>query len=407
MEPLTDPHFMLNDHMLLLLKYTMKVTSTLGFCPLRVDTVHGKVVVNNWSWARAVHFWSWIFAYVIIVLPTHTIEVWLGSKDVQSLRSNKTVIYLLVTNLFCWFFTLLLGVISLNPLAVCQIFNGLFKYLETFPGKYIEKRNRKRDQIKKIQMELLCATSTFVLLFTCFLFVFYIFLNPNAPPFPAYRVPRQYLSLPIYLVACLWPGIFGFGFCAIINLLLCGIIFIFFIMDPITRDELRLGRSEYNTIDRLREPFHLVLNYRAIQIYIKTINTELGVLFVPGQMLMTQIILVCNVSLLFQWDLFALNTKIFIAFLSLIPFFSYSLVLRMAGLQYQNSLKTVRSWTLAKWSRRQDRMYMERIHKVCLPISFGDGKRFVINPMKVLMFFKSVSQNTFRAIATYGKVFGY
>ncbi|CAL8129116.1 unnamed protein product [Orchesella dallaii] len=407
MEPMRDPHFMLNDHLLLLTKYTVKVTSTIGFTPMYIDTVRGKATVNNWSWARAIHFWSWIFAYAAIVLPTHTIEVWLSSKDVRSLRSNKTVIYLFITNLFSWFFTLFLGLATLKPLVVCQLFNSLYKYIETFPAKYIATRNLKQERIKTIQMEFLFAATTFVMVFVTTLFVLYIFLHPNATPFPAYRVPIRLLSLPIYLVACSWPGMFAYNFCAIFNVLVCNIIFYFFSVSPIIRDELRLGRSEYKTTNKLREPYHLVMNYRAIQILVKTFNLELGMFFVPGQMLLTQIILVCNVSLLFQWDLFELNTKAFLALLSVTPLFGYAIFLWMAGLQYQGTVKTVNSWKLSHWNRRQDRMYMERVKKTCFPISFGDGKRYIINPKKVLQFINSVSRNTFRAIAMYGKVFGY
>ncbi|CAL8129076.1 unnamed protein product [Orchesella dallaii] len=201
----------------------MAINGNLGLSPWRVNRIVGKVEIDRWRCARAVHLWLWVVAYAVIVVPTHMYEVYSTTKSVQHLARNKTLIYLLIELIICSFFVIFSGTITLSPVSFCQILNGLYKYTESFP-------------------------------------------------------------------------VFGIG-----------------------------------------------------------------------------------------WTIFLLG----------------------AGIHYQVSRKAVASWKWQHWSSRDERMYMERVKKTCFPISFGDGKRFVINPTKVLQFIRSVSKNTFRAVAMYGKAFGH
>jgi len=143
-----------------------------------------------------------------------------------------------------------------------------------------------------------------------------------------------------------------------------------------------------------------------LQIFYKTVNIEIGIVFIPAQIFLTQTILVCNVALLFEWDGMQTYTKLFLVFCTSILFVSWSVFLSLGGLLHKEAAKTVGSWKLENWHKKEDRMYMKRAKKTCLPIAIGDGKRFVIDSMKVLRFGYSVSKNTFRAAATYVKVFG-
>jgi len=127
---------MLTDFTLSVVKSILKVTSNIGFCPIRVDTTRGKLAIDTWCWARNMQNWLWLMIYGVIVLPTHIVELHQSSKDIYTLRSNKTVIYLLVAMIMCWLFTLVLGVTTLKPLVVCQFVNGFLKYVETFPCEF-------------------------------------------------------------------------------------------------------------------------------------------------------------------------------------------------------------------------------------------------------------------------------
>ncbi|CAL8085319.1 unnamed protein product [Orchesella dallaii] len=361
MEPLKETDFMLSQFHMTLTKVLLKMTSTLGFCPLYVDPVRGKLTINYWSWARTTQNWLWIVCYAWLVLPTHAVEVWLYSKNVHSIRGNPTIIYLVMGIIYCSIYTLFLGVTTLKPLIFCQHINGFYKYIQTFP----------------------------------------------VPLYPAYRVPAYALSLPFYLISCTWFSVSGLNYVAVSVVFSTAAICHFFTMFPILKNELRLGQLSYKTDDKLRQPHHLITNYRAIQILMKTFNIEMGIIIVPIQICVTTSTVVANVFLIFQWEMFRVNTKILLLGVMLTGFVVWSSFLWVAGLQYKESKITVESWHWTNWKRKEDRMYMKRVTPTCQPMTFGDGKRFVINPTKVLQFFKSVSKNTFMAVATYGEVFGY
>ncbi|CAL8085317.1 unnamed protein product [Orchesella dallaii] len=407
MEPLqeTDYDFMLSQFHMNLVKFFLKVTSTFGFCPMYVDTVRGKLTVSFWSWARATHNWLWMAFYGGLVLPTHAFEVWLYSKNVKSLRSNKTMIYLIIAIIYCWFCTLFLSITTLKPLIFCQYTNGLLKYVETFPAKYITTYNpAKEKKIMKL-MEFLMLSTVSLLFFLCSLLMLHGYLFPSAPPYPAYRVPAYALSLPFYLISCTWFATSGLNYIGVTVVVICGSIFHFFSIFPILKNEMRLGQSSYKTIEKLRQPHHLIANYRAIQVLMKIFNVEVGIIFVPIQVFMTSSTVVANVSLVFQWHIFRVIDKIFLTVLMLTGFVCWGCFLWLAGLQYKESKKTVESWHWTNWKKKEDRMYMKRVTPTCQPVTFGDGKRFIINPTKVLQFFRSASKNTFRGLATYAKVF--
>ncbi|ODM95611.1 Galectin-4 [Orchesella cincta] len=406
-DPVTDPHFMLCDIVISLTKFTTGVGSVLGFCPVKVDTIHGKLKVHTWSWARAVHSWLWIFIYSIIVLPTHTVEVYLSKRIVRNVQNKHTLIYLILTIISCIVFTILLGIVVLKPLALCQIGNAVYKYVETFPGKYITTYNKKKDQLRVSLMEFLLIGAAVLTSLSISLFILYIFLHPTATPFPAFGVPSRLLSLPVYLIACLWPSLFAICFGGAVYIFYCQGIFILFSLIPIIQNELRLGRSHYITVELLRQPHHLVWNYRALQVFFKMFNIELGIILVPIQALITALILVCNVSLRFKWDLFEVNMRIFLAFSTATLLVAWVIFLGLAGVLHQESKKTVASWEWTFWSTKKEKMYMGRVKRTCVPICCGDGKRFVITPTTVLLFLRSVSKNTFRVMAMYGRIFGY
>ncbi|CAL8085311.1 unnamed protein product [Orchesella dallaii] len=407
MEPLTDTEFMLNTLILNVFKIFSKVTSTLGFCPFYVDTVQGKLRVDNWCWARTLQNWLWLLIYGVIVLPTHIYELHTASKDFRTLRSNKTIIYLLNAMVLCWMFTLFLGGTTLKPLQFCQFLNSFLKYVEMFPKKYITFYKPKQERKKWRLFEFLVVVYILSYLLIIFLAILHCYIDPTAPAYPAFNVPSYAISLPVHLLSSTWFSVSGLNFTVVTLIFSTSGLYFFFTIFPIIRDELRMGRSAYKTIDLLREPYHLVINYRAFQILMKTFNLEIGIIFVPIQMCITLVILICNVSLTYQWDLFGVNTRIFLAGLTTLVFEAWVIFIWLAGWQYQEAEKTVKSWKLANWSRRKDRMYMQRVKLTCQPITFGDGKRFLITPMKVLKFFNSVSKNTFRAFATYAKTFGY
>ncbi|CAL8085325.1 unnamed protein product [Orchesella dallaii] len=407
MEPLQETDFMVSQIHITVTKVLLKVTNTLGFCPFYVDTVRGKLTVNYWSWARAMQNWLWIAFYAGLVLPTHAVEVWLYSESVQSLGSNPTVIFLIMTCIYCCVFTLFLGVTTLTPLTFSQHMNSLFKYVETFPAKYITTYNRAKERKLTMLMEFLMISSATLMFFVCSLLVVHCYLFPSAPQYPAYRVPAYVLSLPFYLISCTWFSVSGLSYVAVSVVFTNAAICHFFTIFLILKNELRLGKLSYKTDDKLRQPHHLITAYRAIQVLMKSFNIGMGIILIPIQICFTLSTVVANVSLVFQWNMFRMDTKILLTGLMLMGFVGWCTFLWLAGLQYRESKKTVASWNWAKWKRKVDRMYMKRVIPTCQPMAFGDGKQFIIYPTNGLQFCRRVSENTFSGMATYADIFGY
>ncbi|CAL8085308.1 unnamed protein product [Orchesella dallaii] len=407
MESVTEYDFMLSKFLLNVMKQTVKVTGNLGFCPIKIDTVQGKFTVDTWRWARTFHNFLWLLCYATVVLPTHVHEVYRSGNGVQTFATNSTVIYLLLAIILGNISVLTLGICTLNPLAVCQVLNGLYKFIETFPANYIISYNRREEQRKMKLLEFIITTSTISILSLAILITLHCFSYPTSSAYPAFRAqaPSQFVSVIVYLLSSTWFSVSGFSFAVVGNLLVINAQFYFFYAFPLIRNELRRGRPQYKTIDTLREPDHLVLNYRAFQILSGAINSDICVILIPTQAFIIAAILVSNVSLAFQWELFTITTKIFLITVSVVFLVGWSAFLWVAGQQFRESKKTVASWKLGGWAKKFDRMYMKRVMRACQPIYFGDGKRFVVNPTKILLFINSVNRNTFKAFAMFRKIF--
>lgn len=102
--------------------------SRLGFCPIKVDQKVGKFYVHFWSRVRATHSWIWLVAYTFLVLPTHLVELY----KTQKLHQFN---YTLLLMLFSTMGIILVGDALWQADGICRFLNGLFKYLEDFPGK--------------------------------------------------------------------------------------------------------------------------------------------------------------------------------------------------------------------------------------------------------------------------------
>ncbi|CAL8085305.1 unnamed protein product [Orchesella dallaii] len=405
--PIMDTDIMLNQHYLNLSKYLLKVTSTLGFCPIYADTKLGKIRINNWSWARSIHSWMWLLTYGTIVVPTHLFEIYMARKGLEKLRSNPMAIYLFLGIIFCWMFTLFLGAYTFKPLAVSQYMNAFYKYLETFPAKYICRYDAAKEKRRRILLEFLLNNSTLFHFGVVTLSLIHCFLHPNAPSYPTFRVPPYLLSFPVRLASAGWFGVFALNFHILAVIFFNLQLLYYFTIFCIIKDELRLGKAEYRTRDLLRKPNHLVANYRAIEILLKILNVEVGMIFVPIQYCLILAILLCNVSLAFQWNMFKVITRMFLAGIMILLLGSWLIILLLGGWHYQESEKTVESWKLDLFARRADRMYMKRVKLTCRPISYGDGKRYLMTPSQLLHFMETVGRETFVAFSTYSGFFGY
>ncbi|CAL8072496.1 unnamed protein product [Orchesella dallaii] len=392
---------MLSPVFIKVLRVLVIVGSFFGFLPFKLDNEHGKLRVDFWSRARSIHSAMWLLAYAWIVLPTHILELY----RMQNLHKlSYTVVIMLCATMGI----ILDGILTFNATGVCQVMNALYKILDSFPEKYMPNYDYKQDKIRTMLADASFIISTVFCVWLGFMVALHCWLRPLAPTYLLFMNSKHAHNIPIYIIASSWFSIYAINVTVVLATIpLHGLLYFIYIL-PIIQTEIRLGhRKRYKTIDLLREQRHLVVNYKMVEIFVKCMNVEIGFTFVALQLLFTQITLFCNVTLIFQWAEVQINTKLLLTFLAGFATFGWACFLYVAGIQYGYSEKAIQSWKLEYWSTRKERLYIQRVKRSLRPFSFGDGKRFVIKPITVLKFVKSVSQNTFRSLITFGNVFGY
>ncbi|CAL8143489.1 unnamed protein product [Orchesella dallaii] len=404
--PVTETDFQVSKVHFNLLRILTTIARFLGFAPYYVDTTIGKLsFYSGVCHGRCIHNWLWMTAYAIIVLPTHAIQLHMASDSILSIRSNKTIIYLVLGMLFCCIVTIIMGTLVLNPTPICQIMNCILKYIEKFPVKYMPTYDPFQERIKMLSLEVFMVATIGGILFVLSFIIIHCFLHPTTLAYPAFSVPSQFLFLPVYLLSCSWFCLSAFGsVLTILSILITVELYLFYFL-PVIQKELRLGRVRYKTHSMLREPYHLVLNWRALQVFVTTFNIEMGFVISPVQSILLAMVLVCNVSIVFQWHLFRFTTKILLIGAGLLIPTIWCFILYMAGQQYLASIKTKESWKLENWEGIKDRKYISRFRRSCRSLGAGDGGSLVVTPVMVLQFADSLSQNTFRAFITYVELF--
>lgn len=124
------------------------------------------------------------------------------------------------------------------------------------------------------------------------------------------------------------------------------------------------------------------------------------------QGLITSFVLFAIISLASESKFSEANVQLFMAFTSTLAVVGWSLFLALAGFQYSMSKETIRSWKREYWLSKRDWLYTAKFNKSCKPFWIGDGRRYVIKPITVLVFLRKISRNTFRALCTVGKSIG-
>ncbi|CAL8072500.1 unnamed protein product [Orchesella dallaii] len=398
----TPGYTMLNPVFIKILRMLVTVGSFFGFLPFKLDNERGKLRVDLRSRAKSIHSAMWLVAYSWLVLPTHTYELY----RMQNLHKlSYTVVIMLCATMGI----ILDGLLTINSEGVCQFLNAFYKLLESFPEKYMPNYDYTREKLRMKLTEAAFIISTALCVWLGFMVAIHSWLEPSAPAYMLFMIPKESLTLPVYIIASTWFSIYAVNVTVVLATIpLHGLCYFIYVL-PILHTELRLGLSpsKYKAIGILREPNQLVVNYKMLQIFVKMVNNEFGILFVVLQLLFIQIILFCNVTLMFQWQDLKINTKILLTFIAGFATCGWATFLFVAGIQYGYSEAATESWKLEYWSTRTERLYMERVKWSLRPFSFGDGKRFIIKPVTVLKYIDSVSINTFRSLITYGNVLGY
>ncbi len=83
--------------------------------------------------------------------------------------------------------------------------------------------------------------------------------------------------------------------------------------------------------------------------------------------------LVAAVTLVYQWSTLKISVRVMMGLVEGFGVMFWCVILKLAGIQYKWSEKTIDSWRMEHFPRRIAWKYMERFKLACKPFSLGDG----------------------------------
>lgn len=378
----------------------VKVSSSMGFCPYKYYPAKRHFRIHYPSWSRSFILWIFALCYVLIILPTNFCQLY-KAKDFQQI--NYVVIYFLSTtcsNIF-------VGMQVVKPKQFCQGLNAVWRFLETLPEMYIPEHDVRKDKRKMQFFHLLVSVAaTAVVAFTIILILHYYFF-PTSGPFLTFSIPPHYMFSWIWLGNCIYMAYSVTGMLSNVALFLLYAIAYFQFIMPIFRNELKMGQRQYKTKAEFRTPLNLLVNWRSVEIFVVNVtDNEFGFIFVPLQMTISFLTLFSNVTLVYHSHSMQTNSVLMLISNLVLCTTGWAIFLYQAGKQFHLSAKVLNTWRPDVW-KPSERKYMMKVKRACRPIWVGDGKRYVIRPVSVLNFFRSLSKNSCRALITYGKLYGH
>lgn len=170
---------------------------------------------------------------------------------------------------------------------------------------------------------------------------------------------------------------------------------------PILSQELRHGRIDYATLPALREtPTHIILVYRATEIYVKNLLIRIGSLILPVQAYLSQFVLILNYILIKHGrDMNAISIMVALAW-SMACLIVWISMLSLASTFHKEATTMKRSWKGFQFATKLERKYMSKFAKSCKPLFIGKEGVFRISKKTVLKFLQGIVRGTFRALIT-------
>ncbi len=372
--------------------FIVSFLNKIGALPFHIDTVKGHLSVDFTLHCRVFHMWLCHIACVTVILPTNTYSVF---QQGQFTELNY-MLYIWSCGLCC---TIVFGIVALRPRGFCQLLNALYKFIDCLPVQTNPKYSRLVDKGLIALFWTICSVGIFGGIDTI--------IRPQFPAYFLFGIDERHLSWPLYIINTLLFTSLTVGFGGEVAFIAYnGALYLIYVL-PIIKNEMSLGRKSYKTCSSLRSnPEKLVNLWRSLQILVSEANSVLfsGV-FLFSQGLFTGIAITSIVTMRYKWSGLELLVKVIMISFVVVFSFGWASILALTGFQYKWSIKTVQSWKRHVWSKRTDRLYVFKICKSCRPLSFGDGKMYVIKQSTVLAFLRSLSKNTLKALVTYGKAF--
>ncbi|CAL8081110.1 unnamed protein product [Orchesella dallaii] len=297
-------------------------------------------------------------------------------------------------------------IFSLLPKELAFIIREILEFLVEIKEQFRPLFDPNKDRMTflfdytLIFIQLMCLNGGIV---TTFHFIAF----PNAPMYPINDLPYDWGKL-------FWVRVVQFFVWGLINLagwsyvattLISAGTYAMYII-PLVVNEMSFAKRGskkkpmYKTRGSLRQPEVLKCYYRRVEILHLYLLKLFGLILVPIQTLIYQLVLFCNFMLLTKFDSLSKPTTIMLIIWSGFGTFGWTLTLHIGGQMHVRSSQTLSSWGRHDWGTPRDNKMMSKFRKSCLPLKLGYERTFIIRRLTVLKFLRGVIKGTFRTLLT-------
>jgi len=230
-------------------------------------------------------------------------------------------------------------------------------------------------------------------------------LFPARAPYILFTVPPHLIFLPLRLFSAFFFTISAIGTTALLALYIAQGLGMIFMALPLLSKELKMGLPTYQTSDDLRTIKNLISVYQSLAVLMSHFNHTFVGVIAPFELIFGNLTMFCNVTVTLFWEELDANTIPFLMVTGTFAVLGFHCFLSLAGTLYVQSGKTINSWRLGFWSRRDDRMYMKRVKRSCTALQVNSLGCLKVKPLTALKYVNSSSRGTFRAIIMLRKAF--
>lgn len=237
--------------------------------------------------------------------------------------------------------------------------------------------------------------------------LFFIFRPKNPVFIGSILVPYKkyyYFSTTIFIfLAHLWHIQITFNIFMMVATHQIFIIIISAALVPFCTEELNVEKSKYNTVRSLRLPNRLIIVYREVQTLQRVVMAVLGMLLVPLQTLITQLVMFVSFLMSKHRNKMGTTTQMVMVSWAIISMCTWILVLEVSGYIHKYGEEVLKSWKYHVWKTPFERRLMNKFRKSCKPIMVHYERAYTVKRITVLKYVRGIIKGVFRTLLTLGK----
>lgn len=174
---------------------------------------------------------------------------------------------------------------------------------------------------------------------------------------------------------------------------------------PFVIGEFWVGKQarSYKAASKFRNPPLFQIEWRTVQILMLNINDMFGILMVPIQCVILQLVVYCAVLLSRRCNDMHFTTIVMYIGWSIIFGGFWSMVLLGGGYLHYFTDKIVKSWKYHSWAglRSREKRIIAKFRKSCRPLAIAFETTFVVKRLSVLKFLRKLITCILRSLLTF------